>query len=106
MITRTIESTRVNALCMDVNTAEPMNKEFNLSGTFKKKVKDEDGNKTETIDEKKMLKALQKEFDTDSFKVVHIVDHEIIETLYGMPEQDFLSQAKVLDPETRQPIAE
>lgn len=90
MVTRTIESTRVNALCLDIQTAEPMNKEFNLSGTFK--------------DEAKLLKAVQKAFDTDDLKVVHIVDSEVINTLYGMDENDFLAHAVELDPKTRKPI--
>lgn len=91
MVTRTIESTRVNALCLDIKTAEPMNKEFNLSGTYK--------------DESKLLKAVQKAFDTDDLKVVHIVDSEVVNTLYGMYENDFLANAMELDPETRKPIS-
>lgn len=90
MVTRTIESTRVNALCLDIQTAEPMNKEFNLSGTYK--------------DESKLLKAVQKAFDTDELKVVHIVDSEVINTLYGMYENDFLAHAMELDPKTRKPV--
>lgn len=90
MVTRTIESTKVNALCMDIQSAEPMNKEFNLSGTYK--------------DEAKLLKAVQKSFDTDALKVVHIVDSEVINTLYGMDENEFLAHAVVLDPTTRKPV--
>lgn len=91
MVTRTIESTRVNALCLDIQTAEPMNKEFNLSGTFK--------------DESKLLKAVQKAFDTDELMVVHIVDSEVVNTLYGMDENEFLAHATELDPKTRKPIS-
>lgn len=104
MVTRTVLSTRVNALCLDVESAEPMNQEFNLSGVYGKTTKDENGNKTFEVDEKKLLKACQKAFDTDAVKVVHIVDSEVVENLYGMDENEFLARAVQLDPNTRKPI--
>lgn len=92
MVTRTIESTKVTTLALDVTTSEPQNKTYNLSGVY-----DSDA---------KLLKAVQKAFDTDVLKNVHIVSHETIETIYGMDENAFLAQAVVLDPVTRKPLGQ
>ena len=97
MVTRTITATKVNAICINIDTAEPFNKTLILSGTYK--------------DEKSMLKAatsvienetIEGLLDTnDRVKVVHIVESEEIETLYGMTEQEFIQRAKVLPPRTK-----
>lgn len=92
MVTRTIESTKVTTLALDVTTSEPQNMTHNLSGVY-----DNDA---------KLLKAVQKAFDTDVLKNVHIVAHETIETIYGMDENVFLAQAVVLDPVTRKPLGQ
>lgn len=97
MVTRTITATKVNALCINIDTAEPFNKTLILSGTYK--------------DEKAMLKAATSVIENetieglprpvDRVKVVHIVESEEIETLYGMTEQEFIQRAKVLPPRTK-----
>lgn len=84
MVTRTITATKIVALCINIETAEPFNKEVTISGTFK--------------DEKSMLKAAEKLLNTETEKAVHIVSSEEIETLYGMTEQEFIQKAKVLPP--------
>ena len=84
MVTRTITATKIVALCINIETAEPFNKETMLSGTFK--------------DEKSMMKAAEKLLNTETEKAVHIVSSEEIETLYGMTEQEFIQKAKVLPP--------
>ena len=84
MVTRTITATKITALCLNIETAEPFNKTVTLSGTFK--------------DEKSMMKAAEKVLNTESEKAVHIVFSEEIETLYGMTEQEFIQLAKVLPP--------
>ena len=84
MVTRTIVATKITALCLNIETAEPFNKTVTLSGTFK--------------DEKSMMKAAEKLLNTESEKAVHIVFSEEIETLYGMSEQEFIQKAKVLPP--------
>lgn len=89
-VTRTIITTKVNALCMDLVNTEPFNKEVILPRTYK--------------DGKKLDKALSSVIDDDSTKYVHAVDVEEVETLYGMTEQEFINSAKVLDPVTRKPI--
>lgn len=80
MVTRTIQSTKVNVLCLDVSDGEPCNVEVVLPRTYK--------------DEAAMLKEAKKLIDTDTVKAVHIVDVEVTENLYGMDEADFIKYAK------------
>lgn len=87
MVTRTIITTKVIVLCLDVNSAEPFDETVTLPRTYK--------------DDKKLLKSVEEVINTDTVKAVHIVDKKEIETLYGMTEQDFINNAKVLDPATR-----
>ena len=87
MVTRTIIATKVIVLCLDVNSAEPFNETVTLPRTYK--------------DDKKLLKSVEEVINTDHVKAVHIVDKKEIETLYGMTEQDFINNAKILDPATR-----
>lgn len=90
MVTRTIVTTKVNVLCLDINSAEPFNKVVTLPRTYK--------------DEKKLLKKVEEVVNTDEVKAVHIVDKEEVETLYGMTEQDFITNAVILDPTTRKEL--
>ena len=89
IVSRTIKTTEVVALCINLQTEEPFNKKFVLSGSFK--------------DNKALLKAIQKQ-DTDEVKAVHVVSCEEVENLYGMAEEEFVSLAEKLDPQTRKPI--
>lgn len=90
MVTRTIVTTKVNVLCLDIQSAEPFNKDVTLPRTYK--------------DEKKLLKKVEEVVNTDDVKAVHIVDKKEIETLYGMTEQDFINNATILDPTTRKEL--
>ena len=90
MVTRTITTTQVTALCMDIHKCEPCNITVVLPRTFK--------------DEQKLLKAVREQVDNDDIKVVHIVDKKEVETLYGMTEQTFIKHALKLDPNTRKAI--
>ena len=92
MVTRTIVTTKVNVLCLDIKSAEPFNKVVTLPRTYK--------------DEKQLLKKVEEIVNTDEVKAVHVVGKEEVETLYGMSEQDFINNAVVLDKETRRPIGE
>lgn len=87
MVTRTIITTKVTVLCLDINAAEPFNETVTLPRTYK--------------DNKKLLKSVEEVINTEEVKAVHIVDKKEIETLYGMTEQDFINNAKILDPATR-----
>ena len=90
MVTRTIVTTKVNVLCLDIQSAEPFNKVVTLPRTYK--------------DDKKLLKKVEEVVNTDEVKAVHVVDKEEVETLYGMTEQDFITNASILDPTTRKEI--
>ena len=72
MITRTIQTTEVTVLCMDIPQGEPFNKDVTLPRTYK--------------DNTAMLKAAAAIIDTD----------EVKETLYGMTEADFIANAIIL----------
>lgn len=92
MVTRTIVTTKVNVLCLDIINEEPFNKIVTLPRTYK--------------DDKKLFKTVEEVVNTDEVKAVHIVDKEEVETLYGMTEQDFITYASILDPNTRKEIEE
>lgn len=84
MVTRTVNTTVCTAMCVEVTTAKVENRTLEISGTF------------DTMPD--LLKTAQKLYDTDTFKVVAIVNSEEKEVLYGMPESDFIAHAVVLPP--------
>ena len=90
MVTRTIQTTKVNVMCLDITKAEPFTEEVTLPRTY--------------ADPNKLLKAVKERVETDEVKAVHVVSTETVETLYGMTEQDFIALAIILDSETRRPI--
>ncbi len=90
MVTRTINYTEVTALTVDLSniteagTPLTENKVFTLSGTYAE------------LD--KLMKALKKEYETDTLKVVAVMSTDVKEKLYGMTEQEFMALAKELPP--------
>ena len=90
MITRTINVTTVEAMCVDTTTADVSIKELELTG--------------ETFTEEKALKVLKREYETDTLKVVAIQKMEVHEEMYGLKEIDFLKVAQKLDPATRKAL--
>lgn len=90
MITRTINVTSIEAMCVDTSTAEVTIKELELTG--------------ETFTQEKALKVLKKEYETDTLKVVSIQKMEVHEEMYGLKEIDFLKVAQKLDPVTRKAL--
>ncbi len=84
MVTRTVIATQVTALCLNIETAEPFNKDVTLSGTFK--------------DKQAVERAAKKVIDNETEKCVTVVEYHETETLYGMSEQKFIELAKVLPP--------
>lgn len=86
MVTRTITTTKVNVMCLDIETGEPCNKSVVVPRTYK--------------DDEKLLKKVKEVLETEILKPVYIVDKEEIETLYGMSEQEFIEHARVLPPRT------
>ena len=87
MVTRTIVITKVVALGVDIETCESGNKVFILPRTYK--------------DDKAIMKELDKRAEEENFKCLKICSTEIIETLYGMREADFIRVAKELPPRSK-----
>lgn len=87
MVTRTVEVSTIEVMCLNVETCEVSTQNFELSGYY------DDFNVA--------LKSVRKLYETDKFKVVTVQNITVKEVLYGMPEIDFIRMAKVLDPETR-----
>ena len=90
MVTRTIISMQVTALCVNPQTAEVSEQEFIITG----KIADKD----------KVLKKLSKQYNTDDCTIVAIREIKEVNELYGMDEADFIKGAKILDPVTRKEI--
>ena len=85
MVTRTIRTTKVFVIGADLNENKVVNYEVILPRVYK--------------DEKAILRELNKRTADDaSVKPVSISRYEIQDTLYGMPEDDFIANAKVLPP--------
>ena len=83
MITRTMLGTEVTCLALDTETAEPQNVTYYVSGKFK--------------DEGKLLRLVQRLYDTDTLKNVKIVSAVASNKLLGMYEDDFVKYAMELD---------
>ena len=92
MVTRTIKSTLVNVLCLDISTAEPCNKVFTLPGTMV----DSEGK----LKEKAALKIISEMCSNSTVKPVAVVGYDVIEKLYGMDEATFIENSVVLPPRT------
>lgn len=90
MVTRTIISTSVTALCVNPQTAETFEQEFTLTG----KIDDKD----------KVFKRASKLYNTDDCIIVAIRNLKEVNELYGMIEADFIKGANILDPVTRKVI--
>ena len=90
MVTRTIISTTVTALCVNPQTAETFEQEFTLTGKI--------------ADKGKALKISSKLYNTDACTLVAIRSLKEVNELYGMDEADFIKGAKILDPATRKAI--
>ena len=85
MVTRTIRTTRVMALCVNPHTGETFEQEFVLIGKITDKV----------------LARVSKIYNTGSCTIVAIRDIKEVNELYGMDEADFIAGAKILNPVTR-----
>lgn len=90
MVTRTIISTKVIALCVNPQSAETFEQDFTLNGKIEDKVK--------------ALKKVAKEYNSDDCTIVAVRELSPIEALYGMSETDFIAGAVILDPTTRKEI--
>lgn len=80
MVTRTIQTTKANVLCLNVVESEPFNKVVTLPRTYK--------------DEKSMMAMAEPVINTDEVKAVCVVDSWVEEDVYGMTEADFIAHAQ------------
>ena len=83
-VTRTINSTKVTALCIDLKKVEPYTDTIVIPGSF-------------TMADKKLESKVHAFYDNDSRKIVQIQDVEQFEKIYGMSEETFMLYAKELD---------
>lgn len=82
MVTRTITTTKVIVMCVDVEAGEVFSKEVTVPRTYK--------------DNESLLKTVKPIIETETLKAVSIASKTEIETLYGMTEQNFIEHASVL----------
>lgn len=81
MVTRTIEQTTAKVMTLNVVTTDVTITPYTISGEL-------------TGDA--LLKALQDTYQTDTMKLVHVLESTVESVLYGMEEEEFIKLAKVL----------
>ena len=83
MVTRTVEQTTAQVMTLDITTAEVQVYTYNIGGKYT---------------DEELLNKLQKLFQTETLKLVHIESQVCNEVLLGMDEEEFIRLAKVLPP--------
>lgn len=83
VVSRTIKSTVVQAMTVDVETGEVFIKSYVLSRTYK----------TNDL----ILKKLRKQHETDTVKIVQIMDAKVETHKYSMSEDTYIANAEVVD---------
>ena len=83
-VTRTVELSVCEVMCLNTVTAEVSVNTYEIGGGI--------------TDERALLKAVKKQYETDIFKCVSISNVTRKEILYGMPESQFIELATVLPP--------
>ena len=81
MVTRTIEQTTAKVMTLNIVTADVTITPYTITGEL-------------TGDA--LLKALQDTYQTDTMKLVHVLESTVESVLYGMEEEEFIKLAKVL----------
>lgn len=89
MVTRTITTTKLEVMVVDITRGETATEVVEVAGK---------------IEGDKALKVAKKKLETEAVKVVAIVGSDLIEKLYGIPEDDFIKYAVELNPETRKAL--
>lgn len=83
VISRTVKTTVVDVLCLDIVNGEPFNKTVELNGYYK--------------DDRKLFKIVEKEINIENtVKAVHIVGKTEGQKRYAMLESDFIKVANVI----------
>lgn len=88
MVTRTIKTTEVLLMVVDMESCEVKNIEVIVSGSPK--------------NEDALFTSIEKDFKKESskYKPIKIMSTKVNEELYGMSEVEFVKSAKVLPPRT------
>lgn len=82
-VSRTLTTTIVKALCLDIASQTVEEVEYTLPRTYK--------------NDKIILKKLKKMHDTDDYRVEHVLRHYEVTHKYAMSEDDFIAQAHIID---------
>lgn len=85
-VTRTIQTTKCNVLCIDLANEKPFTQEVILPRTYK--------------DERSMMKKIKPIVENDNVKAIHVQNFTVESTLYGMTEEEFISVAQILPART------
>jgi hypothetical protein len=85
-VTRTIQTTKCNVLCIDLANEQPFTQEVILPRTYK--------------DERSMMKKIKPIVENDNVKAIHVQNFTVESTLYGMTEEEFISAAHILPART------
>lgn len=83
-VTRTVISTKVTALCIDLKKVEPYNDTIIIPGSF-------------SVSDKKLETKAHEFYDNDYRKIVQIQSVEQEEKIYGMTEEAFMKYAVELN---------
>ena len=83
MVTRTVEQTTAQVMTLDITTAEVQVRTYDIGGKYT---------------DEELLHKLQKIFQTDTLKLVHVESQACNEVLLGMDEGEFIRLAMVLPP--------
>lgn len=83
MVTRTIEQTTAEVMCVDTNTAQVSINTYTIGGAYT------------DVD---LLKKLKKLFEKSDLVLVKIETQKTEQLLLGMTEEDFIRYATVLPP--------
>lgn len=93
MVTRTVRTTKVTFLCVNTVEEKIETKVVEVTRTYS--------------DDKKLLKAVKEVITDENIIPVKIIKTEIVESLFGMTEQEFVEHAQILPPRgTKEEIEE
>ncbi len=84
MVTRTITTTKATVMCCDIEAGDTITEQITVPRSYK--------------NNEALMKVVKPLLETEQIKPVAILQSEVVETLYGMTEQQFIENASVLPP--------
>lgn len=82
-VSRTLTTTVIRALCLDIASATAEEVEYVLPRTYK--------------NDRVILKKLKKLYDTEDYRVEHVLRYHEESHKYAMTEPDFIAHAEIID---------